>query len=338
MARQSQFLSILLAVQIALAAMLYFTQTESGAFVSKENLLDLKFDSVDKIVIEEPQKKTLVLKKQGQDWILPDYYDFPASREKLDRVFGKLFETKVGWPVATTESAEKRFKVHPDAFERRLAFSAADQTKMLYLGTSPGFKKIHARLDGDTTVYGIEFSAYQASTKPIDWANQSVLHVPPEEITAIEIPGLVIKRDQEKLVIEGLAEGEQAVESELQNLLAKVTDVGFQEVLGKKENPSYQLATPALELTLVKKDGHRTGYRYGKRKDKDEYVLKTTDSEYYFNVPKYGVESLLGLDRKKLVKSAAAAAPAASVPPVPESKTPESRKGKPEPVAKPKRK
>lgn len=307
MARQTQFLSILLVLQISLAAILFFTQTDSGAFVSNEKLLDLKFDSLDKIVIEEAEKKTLVLQRQDKNWKLPGYFDFPASREKLDRIFGKLFETGVGWPVATTESAQKRFKVAQDAFERKLAFSTADASKTLYLGTSPGFKKIHARIDRETTIYGIEFSAYQVSTKPIDWADQSILHVSREEINAIEIAGLSIKRAKDKFGIEGLAEGEEAVESEIQTLLGNVSTLGFQEVLGKKDDPAYQLDKPVLELTLVKKDGQRVGYRYGKLKDKDETVLKPSDSEYYFSVPKYNVDSLLEFDRKKLVKSAAPA-------------------------------
>lgn len=319
MARQSQFLSILLVLQIVLAAILYFTETDSGAFVSNEKLLDLKFDALDKIVIEEAEKKTLVLQKQNKNWILPGYFDFPVSKEKLDRIVGKIFETSVGWPVATTESAEKRFKVAPDSFERKLAFSTANASETLYLGNSPGFKKIHARIDGENAIYGIPFSAYQASTKPIDWADQSILHVPREEINAIEISGLVIKKAEDKFVMEGLAQGEEPVDSEIQTLLSNVSTIGFQEVLGKKDDPSYQLDSPALDLTLVKKDGKRIGYRYGKLKDKDDYTLKPSSSEYYFMVPKYSVDSLLEFDRKKLVKSAA---PVPALEPKPEAQTP----------------
>ncbi len=307
MTRQSQFLSILLVLQIALAAILYFTETDSGAFASNEKMLDLKFDALDKIVIEEAEKKTLVLQKQNKNWTLPGYFDFPVSREKLDRIVGKIFETNVGWPVATTASAEKRFKVAADSFERKLAFSTANASETLYLGSSPGFKKIHARIDGENTIYGIEFSAYQASSRPIDWADQSILHVPSEEINAIEFSGLVIKRDKDKFVIEGVAKGEEAVDSEIQSLLSSVSNLGFQEVLGKQNDPSYQLDAPALELTLVKKDGQRIGYRYGKLKDKEDYVLKPSSSDYYFRIPKYTVDSLLGFDRKKLVKIATVA-------------------------------
>ncbi|MGH8550811.1 MAG: DUF4340 domain-containing protein [Methylococcales bacterium] len=332
MARQTQTLSILLVLQIALAAILFFTETDSGAFGSKEKLLDLKFDSLDKIVIEEAEKKTLVLQRQDKNWKLPGYFDFPASREKLERVFGKLFETTVGWPVATTESAEKRFKVAGDAFERKLAFSSAAASKTLYLGTSPGFKKIHARIDAETTIYGIDFSAYQASTKPIDWADQAILHVPREELNAIEIAGLVIKKVGGKFVVEGLAEGEEAVEPEIQTLLGSVSTLGFQEVLGKKDDPSYQIGSPALELTLVKKDGQRLGYRYAKRKDREEYVLKPSNSDYYFSVPKYNLDSLLEFNRQKLVNAAAAKTPETKAEPTQPAVSPEGNPKAPAPM------
>lgn len=303
MQRQGQFLTILLVLQIALVAILFFTKTDSGAYGSDEKLLDLKFDSVDKIILQGVENKTLVLQKKKGGWTLPGYFQFPASREKLDRVFGKLFDVTVGWPVATTQSAENRFKVATDEFEVKLVFSSAQTAQTLFLGTSPGFKKIHARVDGNNTIYGIDFSAYQASTKPIDWVNQSILHVPREDISAIEIGGLIVKRVEGKFVVDGLAEGEQMVEPEIQLLLTQVSSLGFQDVLGEKNNPAYSLDSSVLELTLVDKAGRRLRYRYAKLKDSDDYVLKPSDSNYYFKVAKYNVESLLGFDRKKLVKS-----------------------------------
>jgi Domain of unknown function (DUF4340) len=321
MARQSQILSIVLVLQIALAAILFFTDTDSGAFIANEKLLDLNYDALEKIVIEESGDKTLVLQKQDKTWKLPGYFDFPASGEKLDRVFGKLFETQVGWPVATTESAEKRFKVAANEFERKLAFSTAGANATLYLGTSPGFKKIHARIDGENSIYGVDFSAYQASTKPIDWADQTILQVPRAEIEAIEIAGLALNRSEDKFVIAGLAAGEEAVESEVQSLVTSASTIGFQEVLGKTADPSYQLDPPVLDLIVVKKGGERITYRYGKLKDQEDFVLKPSNSEFYFKVAKYNVERLQGVDRSKLVKAAAPKAetentPAGSASPV----------------------
>lgn len=307
MARQSQILSLLLALQIVLAAILVLTDTDSGAVVANEKLLDLQFDSLNKIVIEESADKKLVMQKQGKNWMLPDYFDFPASQDKLDRVLGKLFDTSVGWPVATTEAAEKRFKVAADEFERKLAFSGAAASEVLYLGTSPGFKKIHARVDGQENIYGIEFSAYQASIKPIDWAEQKILEVPRVEIEQIDIDGLTIKRDGDQFKIDGLAEGEQPVESEIQNLLSKVSSLGFQEVLGKKDDPTFQLNEPVFKFSLLKKGGERIDLRYGKIKDQDDFVLKSSASDYYFKVAKYNLDSLQGIDRSKLVKVAEAA-------------------------------
>ncbi|MGH8475950.1 MAG: DUF4340 domain-containing protein [Methylococcales bacterium] len=301
MTRQTQVLSILLGVQIVLAAILYFTEADIGAFVSNEKLLGLQFDVLTKIAIEEAPNTTLVLEKQNQNWKLPGYFGFPASREKLDRIFKNMLDKNVDWPVATTASAGQRFKVASDSFERKLTFSSASASEILYLGTSPGFKKIHARIDGKNDIYAIEFSAYQASTKPIDWADQSILHVPRDEIDAIEIAGLRLQRDKHKFALEGLDPMEETVDSEAQTLLSNVSSLGFQEVLGNKDDPAYQLDKPALVFSLVKKDNQKIEYRYGRLKDKEDYVLKASGSDYYFLIPKYNVDTLSGFDRKKLV-------------------------------------
>lgn len=305
MQRQGQILAILLIVQILLVVILIATEKESGTYRSNEKLLKMPFDSVEKIVIQGAENKSLVLEKQKDGWILPAYFEFPASKEKLDRIFGGLFDLTVGWPVATTESAEKRFKVATDEFERKLVFTATKAEKTLFLGTSPGFKKIHARVEGNNTIYGIKFSAYQASNKAIDWADQSLLHIPREDINTIEISDLTIRREQGKFVIDGLDDGEQAVDPEIQLLLSQVSSLGFQDVLGKKNDPAYGLDSPLFELVLVDKAGQRLIYRYAKLKDSEDYVLKPSNSDYYFQVAKHSVESLQGFDRNKLVKIAA---------------------------------
>lgn len=302
MTRQTQILSILLGVQILLAVILYLTETDTGAFASNEKLLSLKFDELTRIEIEEASDKKLAIEKQDGSWKLPGYFGFPASKDKLDRIVTGILDKSVGWPVATTSDAEDRFKVATGNFERKLVFSTANASKTLYLGTSPGYKKIHARLDGESNIYAIEFSSYQASTKPIDWADQDILNVPRDDIEAVEIAGLRLKRDQDKFVLEGLAPMEETVEAEAQTLLSNVGGVGFQEVLGNKEDPSYQLDKPALAFSIEKKDKQKVDFRYGKLKDKEDYVLKATNSDYYYLIPKYHVDTLMGFDRKKLVK------------------------------------
>jgi len=140
MARQTNILILVLVLQLALAIGLMFTGTDSGAFVTKEKLLALKLDNIEKITIEQKGSPALVMHKSGNEWLLPDYFDFPVAKDKLDSVTDKLFDTSVSWPVATTQAAAKRFKVAEDEFEKKLVISTqGGKSHTVYLGTSPGF-------------------------------------------------------------------------------------------------------------------------------------------------------------------------------------------------------
>ena len=55
--------------------------------------------------------------------------------------------------------AAKQFSVVDDKFERKISFTNKDNTQTkLYLGSSPGFKKVNARVDNETNTYKIEYN------------------------------------------------------------------------------------------------------------------------------------------------------------------------------------
>jgi hypothetical protein len=302
MVNQFRNLSVLFLAQVILIFVLFLSDSDTGAYIQNDKLLNLQLDSLDRIVVEQPEGRTLVLEKQDGIWVLPDYFGFPASVGKITRTFGKLFDTKIGWPVATTDAAESRFKVSADQFERKLVFSSAKVTETLYLGTSPGFKKIHVRMDGSNTIYGIMFSAYQAGTKAREWADQKFLHLPRGQIEGIELGDLVLRRADGKFTVEGISDAEMVVEGKIANLLADVSTLGFLEVLGKEEVPSFHLESPEFDFFIRSKSGERIQYRYGRLDEKDQYVLKASNSEYFFKVSKYNLERLRDVQRAKLVQ------------------------------------
>ena len=119
MTKQINILIGVLVLQACIAIGLMMTGTDSGAFVSKQQLLGVKFDELDKVTIEEKGGTPLLMSKTNGKWVLPEYFDFPVSNDKLDDALGKLLQATVGWPVATTQSAAKRFKVAADDFEKR---------------------------------------------------------------------------------------------------------------------------------------------------------------------------------------------------------------------------
>ncbi len=57
----------------------------------------------------------------------------------------------------------------------------------LYLGTSPGFKKVHARRADSDDIYAITFANYEATARTDDWLDKALLK-PTGDVTAVTRP------------------------------------------------------------------------------------------------------------------------------------------------------
>lgn len=303
MNRKIFILFVIFLIQIGLAFSLYSNKKAIGAFTSNEKLIDLEPDSVDKITIEENEKPALVLKKEKGTWVLPDYYGFPLSTVKLDRFTDKLFGIKKSWPVATTRDAAKRFKVETDNFEKKITFSKEGKiVKTLFVGSSPGFRKVHARFPGLDDIYAINFSAYEAPVKHVDWVDKDFLHFKQKEIDSISMSLFTIAREDGKFVVSELDENEEIDENEMNDLISKLAELSFEEVLGKKDESEYGQSAPVLIYTLKMKSGQSVSYTFSKQKEEEYFVLKVSSHDYYFKVSKFSMEKIQKFTREKLVQ------------------------------------
>ncbi len=301
-------LSVVLLVQVALSIALFSFGNKSQAFATDEKLIDLKFESVDRIRIEDGDKQSVTMNKQEKRWILPDLYDFPVSAEKLDRIMNKLLNTSKGWPVATTAGAAKRFKVSKEVFERRIDFDKGEKTlKTLFIGTSPGFKKVHARLSGQNDVYAIAFSAFEASSKAGDWADKNFLNLNQSEITRIQLPSVEIERQDDKLVVADPGDGKESGSDAVADLARKLANLTFRSVLGTEEKPEYSLNKPVFRFTLTLKEGDPITYAFGQQEGEKDFILKTSAHPYFFEMAQYTVDSIQETTLAKLIRDRKAA-------------------------------
>ena len=174
----------LLIVQIVLVAIVWGTGGSGGE--EPEAFLAFDAESIDKLVVADADNSA-ELTRSAEGWTLAD--GLPADGDKVDEVIGKLAAASGGWPVATSESAAQRFEVTEEKFQRHIVASAGDDIVAdVYLGTSPSFRKVHARHADGGPVYGIGFSNYEAGAEPSDWLDKALLR-PDGEVSAIEKAG-----------------------------------------------------------------------------------------------------------------------------------------------------
>ena len=186
-------LGFALAVQVVIIAALLAAR--SGAVTEPEAFLSLDASTVDAVSVSNDEG-TVNLVKAGDAWQLPE--GLPADSSKVERVLETLSDAAGGWPVASQASTAERFEVADDNHQRHVTLKAGDNTLAdFYLGTSPGYRKSHARHADDDDIYAITFSNYEAGVKESDWLDKSLLR-PQGSLTGVErLDGFALRKDDD---------------------------------------------------------------------------------------------------------------------------------------------
>ena len=210
-----------------------------------------------------------------------------------------------------------------DKFQREIQLLAADQVIAdLYLGTSPGFKKVHARRADSDDVYAIAFANYEATARSDDWLDKALL-APKGDVVALARPGRwKLQRSGDDWTLDGLGQGETLKQEVVTDLVNKVANL---RVMGVAEAPA-DGTEPVLMLTASTANGE-FDYRFYQPQPNGDFVVTRNGQDGAFKFAAYVGEPLLK-ERNDLV--AGAAAPSATV------AAPGAPKPKAAPVAKPK--
>ena len=112
-------LSVLLAVQLAIAAALIFVRA-GAAGESPDRLLALDGATVDRVVLTDGESGEVTLERGETGWTTAD--GLPADDTKVSELIETFGSMDAPWPVASTQGARERFEVDDDRFQRRVRF------------------------------------------------------------------------------------------------------------------------------------------------------------------------------------------------------------------------
>lgn len=176
MKKKISLLTGFLGLQLVLALSIYLLGKTSSAEFVPEALLQFDSNKIDKLVISDPDKE-IIISKNGYDWILAKN-KLAIEQSNLDRFMKKLEGLKTNWPVTTTSKSHERFEVTDQEYKRKISLYQEDKLiTQVYLGTSPGFKKSHIRVDGQNDVYALGLNYYDVPITSKDWMDKSILGV-----------------------------------------------------------------------------------------------------------------------------------------------------------------
>lgn len=289
----------LLLVQLALAVAFNSSKDEYQAFSANEPLLAIDSKAVDGLRLDDG-KQHVVLKRSGGKWILPEAGEFPADGKAVVRLLGKLTGLKKGWPVATTASAARRFKVAPDDYERRIQLLQDDKVlATLYVGTSPGLRKVHARIDGDDAIHAVALNSWEIAGKTDDWIDKDVLKLDAAAMTRVELPAVTLIRQDKDMVVEGAADKTNT--SETASVIERLAGLQVRGLVDADTAKKYRKNKPTFVIELTHKDGVALHYRFDQAGDEGWYLLRRSDMARDFRVDNYTAEYLRDMSRDKLV-------------------------------------
>lgn len=302
MKRLNIILGSVLAAQLLLAgALLWDTQRYAIAEPGRP-LVAFDREKVDSIVIDTHDEGSITLRKGEQGWNLPSRDGFPAARSKVNGFLVALSDMKPRLPVAITKDASQRFHVGEKDFERRITLKRGDNTlATLYLGDAAGPSKVFARSEAGKAVYEIAFGIWQASTKPNHWMDRNFLQQKPDDIMRIDLPSFTLQRKDDKWQMAGLSDGAGTNEKEAGRIVDRLANLTFEDTKGKAGKSASEVA-PELSYTLTLKDGRSVQYRFHKADQGNDYLLRTSASDYIFKVGKETVDEIHGFKRDDLVK------------------------------------
>lgn len=293
MGRWQQRLWLLLLIQVLLVVGVYAYQQNSRATPTAVPLLPVSTNVIDRIEIADATT-SVHLNKQANRWQLTQS-SLPVDNEKITALLEKLNGLRLTWPVANTASSHERFEVGEQKFQRKLRLYEGDKLQAeFYLGSSPGFKKVHLRRAGDNQVYSVALSTMDATTSGDDWLNKQLLTT----TNPVNIKG----RDYElqKQGENWQLVGETGVSLNTEKVTALVKALASLQVQSVVHD-----APKGEPITLAVKSAEGN-WQYDFIKTDAGHVVKRSDREQYFSLSQYEYERIAQVTRESLLAPATA--------------------------------
>lgn len=277
------------------------------------------------------EDKTIELKKEVGQWVVPDQAHYPADPEKISKFIEKLEKMETGLLVGQTQPSHERFEVSDKKFQRKVQFALAsgekDDSHGFYLGSSPRFRNVHIRRFGQDKVFTTDqIASFDVTMNSNDWLQKKLMDVRSEDVFAIEI-----QRGKEKLKFTKVEKaatklpeasedsvsstptkefvwkmGNQEVnKSTFDSILRNLSSLRLNQVLGKEDKKEYGLKKPQLvvKISYQKDAGTKEKVISIGQKDEADYYVKMADSPYYVKVAQYQLKSILETKKQEFVET-----------------------------------
>ncbi|SDO48499.1 DUF4340 domain-containing protein [Desulforhopalus singaporensis] len=294
--------AILLVIQVGLT--LFLNTRPTGLEVGQPDSFFSRFSQGDvtSLTITDDDGNKLALARKNSDWFIDRDYPVPVDNTMVNTLLEKLAKARTGLAVATSSGSARRFATADDDFNRHVIVKKQqDVAADFYLGTSAGLRQSHVRKSGEKAVFTIAISDFEMSTAEDDWIDKNLVKIDGHQLTEIGVRKIVLKKTD---AIWEQTEPETAAldQDKVGELVDTVTGFTVRHIFNPAEVSSLFAGATAEHIAITLDNGNKLTYSLVKKDD--SYVLKTSDSDLYFEVPPWQVEPLVELDPEQLKATA----------------------------------
>ena len=274
-------LAAILLLQLVLVAV--FVLNDRSDDGSSTKLLDFDPSVVDRVVIADPTE-SVELERKDSKWQIGAV---PVDAEKADKLVSDFANFASPWPVSTTSSSTERFEVTEDKFQRHVTFKKGEEVVgEVWLGTSPGFQRVHARREGSDAVYSVAFSNFGAPVKTAEWLDKALLAADGAVKSVVSPGGFKLEKGTEGWLVDGVAANQDKATSyaeRFENLrVLGLADASLAENSGTDKG-TFTVVDGQGEYTLQLKQGA----------GENEFALTSSRREGAYKLAAYLAEQML---------------------------------------------
>jgi len=278
-------LAAILLLQLVLVAI--FVLNDRSDDESSTKLLDFDPSVVDRVVIADPTERVELERKDGK-WQIGA---MPVDAEKADKLVSDFANFASPWPVSTTSSSSERFEVTVEKFQRHVTFRKGEEVVgEVWLGTSPGFQRVHARREGSDAVYSVAFSNFGAPVKTEEWLDKALLAADGAVKSVVSPGGFKLEKGKEGWLVDGVAANQEKATSYAERF-ENLRVLGLADT-SPADNSGTDSGTDKGTFTVVDGQGEYT-MQLKQGAGENEYAVTSSRREGSFKLAAYLAEQML---------------------------------------------
>ncbi len=259
MNRTSKILAVVLAIQLVLLGVRAVWPSSSENTTTPGGVLVGDFDpaQVTQFTIANNNDQQITVKKVDDQWVLPDYGDYPVESTRVSTLLDKVKQLRADRLITQSETSFRRLQVSPDDFVRLIAFEqAGGASHTLYLGKTGGGSTVHVRLDNQNQVYLVNnLSSQDANAAPSNWIDTTYFSVPSDNIQSLRLQNangdFEFTKTDGTWTTTGLDAGEVLNQDNLTQLLNGIASLRMSAPIGQEASDDFALDTPQATITIT---------------------------------------------------------------------------------------